>query len=378
VPIRTRLPRHISAALLAAAALAAPAAARAQAVTQVLEIGGDDVDRNYVLVRVADIAVSPAGAIYVADAGDRAVKVYDAAGRFVRRIGREGSGPGEFQHPAELRLDTVLRVYDGAQQRVSVFSPDGAHRRTDRLPTDAVPAAVSAYPLRGRLALATAAARFSYGGPPKENRPNATLWLLAPGRPASQVASFGSGGAVWHARGQTVPWGVAVTDFGTAGAWAVDGDSLVAIADGYEGTVRWLRATDSGLAPVRTAALPSRSRAVTAADLREAEAEMRRDRSGLPPRIELVAPARWSVASRAFFAPGGELWVRNSTSFQRGSVWTVFTRDGAVRLHFTLPPGFDLRAVRGNLLYGVRATENGSATVRVLELSTGRPAPGPR
>jgi len=66
------------------------------------------------------------------------VRIFDADGEFVRRIGAEGDGPGEFRSPADLAVlggDTLL-VWDESARRLSWFSPDGAlvRERTLREP----------------------------------------------------------------------------------------------------------------------------------------------------------------------------------------------------------------------------------------------------
>jgi hypothetical protein len=117
--------------------------------------------------------------------------------------------------------------------------------------------------------------------------------------------------------------------------------------------------------------MPSQSRPVASADMAQVERRLRASGDAVPPRIEISGPPRWSVATRAFFDDQGGLWVRNASNADRGSVWTAFNRAGQVRLHFTLPPRFDLRAVRGNTLYGVGYTENDAQTVRLYRLSAG-------
>jgi len=66
------------------------------------------------------------------------VRIFDAEGEFVRRIGAGGDGPGEFRSPSDLAVlagDTLL-VWDESARRLSWFSPDGAlvRERTLREP----------------------------------------------------------------------------------------------------------------------------------------------------------------------------------------------------------------------------------------------------
>jgi hypothetical protein len=48
------------------------------------------------LFKPGGFAVDTAGNVYIEDASDMAIKVFDRAGRFLRAIGRRGEGPGEF------------------------------------------------------------------------------------------------------------------------------------------------------------------------------------------------------------------------------------------------------------------------------------------
>jgi hypothetical protein len=58
-------------------------------------IGDDDGDG--VLFYPRQVEEGPDGNIYVLDTGDSFIKVFSADGEFLRRIGGEGEGPGEFQ-----------------------------------------------------------------------------------------------------------------------------------------------------------------------------------------------------------------------------------------------------------------------------------------
>lgn len=68
------------------------------------------------------------------------VQVYDSTGRFLRRMGRSGAGPGEFRSAGKLILQPgdSLSVFDAALARVVRFSPDGKYVRDDRLPIQSI------------------------------------------------------------------------------------------------------------------------------------------------------------------------------------------------------------------------------------------------
>jgi len=75
-----------------------------------------------------DVAVSPAGGIYVSDYGgpDR-VQEFDPAGRFLRSYGVEGTEPGQFRRPMSVVVakDGNWFVADSCNDRIQKFSPGG-------------------------------------------------------------------------------------------------------------------------------------------------------------------------------------------------------------------------------------------------------------
>jgi hypothetical protein len=98
--------------------------------TEELRIGSIEGGDDYTFGSVYDIVVGPDGTIFVSDARQQSVRVYDATGKFVRRIGRKGRGPGEFERLGNLALrrDGTLLAYDGELNRVNIFSPTGEPR----------------------------------------------------------------------------------------------------------------------------------------------------------------------------------------------------------------------------------------------------------
>ena len=76
--------------------------------------------------------VEPGGEMLVLS--ESGIFVFDASGRFLRKFGRSGQGPGEYQNPGRLRiLDSgELAFYDGGGDKFLFFSAEGALLREVR------------------------------------------------------------------------------------------------------------------------------------------------------------------------------------------------------------------------------------------------------
>lgn len=67
------------------------------------------------------------GKVYVPDTHYHRVIIFDREGHELVRLGKEGNGPGEFQHPTDIVRDAAGNVFVaeyGGNDRISVFSPD--------------------------------------------------------------------------------------------------------------------------------------------------------------------------------------------------------------------------------------------------------------
>ncbi len=78
-----------------------------------------------------DLALTGDGLVYVADTGNKRIRVYATDGTWQRDIGRGGDGPGELDEPSGLALhpDGRLFVADAWNRRIVVFSKDGNFQR---------------------------------------------------------------------------------------------------------------------------------------------------------------------------------------------------------------------------------------------------------
>lgn len=69
--------------------------------------------------------------LYVADTVNHQIAVYTADGKPVSRLGKRGSGPGEFNFPLDVDLgpNGELVVLDSLNSRIQVLNPDGSFVR---------------------------------------------------------------------------------------------------------------------------------------------------------------------------------------------------------------------------------------------------------
>ncbi len=106
-----------------------------------LEIGVREGPEAYQLHRVTGSVRLPGGRILVANAGSRELRLFSPEGEFLRAVGADGEGPGEFRYPSKIRrlsADSIL-VWDRSLRRISFFDTDGAFLGARRLlPTRAV------------------------------------------------------------------------------------------------------------------------------------------------------------------------------------------------------------------------------------------------
>ncbi len=93
----------------------------------VYSIGEEDGEDWEMLSRVSQVTFDKEDNLYILDAGNHRVLVFDARGKFVRKIGKKGGGPGELMTPVGLAVTTSneIAVTDLGRPAVSLFKKDG-------------------------------------------------------------------------------------------------------------------------------------------------------------------------------------------------------------------------------------------------------------
>lgn len=92
-----------------------------------LEIGQLNGPPEYALSRIIDVAVLDDGSLVISDDAAQALRLYDAAGLYVRTLGRAGEGPGEFSSLPTIAghsADTVI-AFDNRGDRITLVTTNG-------------------------------------------------------------------------------------------------------------------------------------------------------------------------------------------------------------------------------------------------------------
>jgi hypothetical protein len=350
--MRLTLMAHVVPLFATALAMAAPAAHAQQVVRlpaqdralgfrsqTVFQIGKEEGRSWEVLSGVRQVAFDRAENLYVLDSGNARVLVFDRTGRFVRQVGKKGSGPGEFTSPERLAItgDGSLVVADLARQAFSVFSPDGRFKHT--VPYDAsygisgvglaahprggVVTGTQPLPIPGRPARGNAVVWY----PLTENAKSSRLFeVAAPASAPSRPVGGGGSGTMIMSTGRPV--------FSPVLRWDVlPGGGIVTVSTS-EYAVQ-VRNPNGTLA--RVLQRPIKPRAVTRRD-REAELERRAERAAsgggtvaigvngqtISPAVQQAAVARHAATAEfATVMPvvqdlavdrSGRIWVQRSSA----------------------------------------------------------------
>lgn len=91
------------------------------------QLGGETDDEDEFFGVISDIEIDEQGNVYLLDAQLSEVKIFTADGEFVRTIGREGEGPGEFRRPSRMffTLDGNIGIMQTIPAKIVLLTPEG-------------------------------------------------------------------------------------------------------------------------------------------------------------------------------------------------------------------------------------------------------------
>jgi len=339
-----------------------------------LDISDDDAGGEVVLGEAVHVARLPDGGVLVSDRGLHALRFFDAEGRFVRAVGRKGTGPGEFEYLATTwRCGDSLFVEDIGAARVTVHALDGTQRRA--MPTAAFAGGTDAF-----SSACNADGRFVHHGwyPYREEeigrqRSPVLVWLAsADGSDRVELGEVAGPeyGAYGYGAGPALLGRTPQLAIGRRAVYAGTADS---------GVVQVFSLTGQ---PAGVRRLPGSLGRVTEADLERAK---RLDSMGQSALQQRQTREEWALDTPPAFLPAYDalvvdaddhLWVRRHPSANEERVeWIVFDADGAHVATVPLNPLLTVHDIGRDYIAGiVQDPFSGTHAVRVLSL-TRRPTP---
>lgn len=314
---------------------------------------------------VRGLAVDRAGMLYVLQTSPATIKVFAPDGRWLRDIGREGEGPGEFRGGALALVRDTLVVHEGARliRFTLAGAPAGIGRGRCCWTTATLPAFAD-----GTIGLLGQAGARAYGifftrldGAVTDS----ALFPMPPVRaPGHWVADRTIGG-------QTETMRVRIPLFpATHSAWLPDhrlatgttGTAAVAITSPRHDTLRLLRLAG---APV---SLPERTRETLFRDAVASEGE------AWEPFVRRVArpddiPPRWPAWSGLATDPLGRVWIGRPGPGGEAARLDVFGADGRPLASLASPhPRLLQGTFTGERVYLADEDADGRPVVRVYRL----------
>jgi hypothetical protein len=299
------------------------------------------------------------------------VFAFDATGRFLRRYGGRGTGPGEFSFiygAAECAPDT-LGLWDGSQRRVtSLALADGSVQIQS----------VHEVPQRSLFAgcagdsIVVAASNFDYSYSMVQD----TILILA--------IAPATGGVDTLAKTRDVVHVGPLQRFSPFTSTAARGGTIVLGDNGTAQLVRW-SASGRDTIVAHLARLPATEHLADSVKDWWALHSGPKD-SPQNPEIrrmideawaKLPAPDTLPLFSKILLDDHGTIWLSDyvgypTSEFVHPTRWTSINDRGKAAGTLPLPPGFVLSEISGGAALGVLENEDGSRVVQVRELEGGQ------
>ncbi|HEX8903534.1 MAG TPA: hypothetical protein VF771_01690 [Longimicrobiaceae bacterium] len=310
--------------------------------------------------------------IYVADAYDVAVLSPDA--RPLRRVGRQGKGPGEFDGVTDVRLlpGDSLFVFDAGSARVTVFDPGSDHpAHTVSLSTAGLffPYQVAPLPDGGLLGVFRAA----FGVGPDGGERGQRLETIRAFNPDASlrrdsVLTFPEYHALDVTQGPMS--GSLFSPFIRRTLVAVDGDRIyTAWSDDWRVAVH--SATGKNLGTIQPSDAP-RPRPITDAEMDSVVSKMKADlpfsRETIQRAMEAAGTRTWPLLQALLVDDAGTVWL--AVAGQRGEPthWVGVDAQGKRVGAFDLSERVTLHLIRDGAAYGVLLDDDDVPHVVIYDL----------
>jgi hypothetical protein len=343
-----------------------------------LSIGSVDGDPDHILYRVIGAVGLPDGRLVIANEGSLELLFYDKDGNLLKRAGRRGGGPGEFQSLEWLSRygpDSVLAL-DVRGQRVSYFDGQGKFRRSVRLEPNAripFPRPVGVF-ADGSFLATQGTIRLGGEPPVRAERTQLPLFRYTPdGKTAILLGSFPGPEWVIAPVGPVGQWERHGRPFGSETAFAAAGDRFY-VGDNATYEIRVYSAAARLTQIVRKVAAPvtieqADIQAFEDSVLATGDARRQRQMRVLFEKLPPPPPTYPAYAPDIHIDGDLNLWVREcSRPGQPRSEWSVFSAAGELLGTALMPPSIDVLDIGPDYVLGLHRDELGVEYVRKFRL----------
>jgi len=337
---------------------------------EIWRIGGDD-DEDVVFGVLDGVVADASGNVYLLDIQLSEVLVYTADGEYVRTIGREGEGPGEFRRPTGVFIAPAgqVAVVQAMPGKIVLLTPEGDPAGVYPVPAPDDGVQFFEGAARAGDQIVVAPRRFSR----RETGADITSVLIRVDTGGNQTAQYLE---------QHIAREFAVTEMDEKAVsgtleWSVSPDGRVLLSDDFDSyRIRVLR-PDATVDRVIEREYEHRARSAEEMERRTPRVGMggRRGRHGRP-RVEVKPSKTDRDILQMFPRDSGSVWVLNSRGaydVADGAMATfdVFDADGHFVRQITLRGEGDFDKdefhIVGNRLYVVTGVRSARAAMRGAE-----------
>lgn len=332
------------------------------------------------------------GSIVVADTKNSELRVFNAAGKFVRKIGQKGEGPGDFRGiwtMFRLPGDTIL-VWDMRLHRLTWFTADGKARRT--LVVDHPAEVTDAHGQRMGFSLFVFGPLqdggvLAYHGPAKVNPPTGlysdsmSVSHVSPDGKLSSVATLFMGESYVYEPTVPGPVTFGVRPF-TVNASVATGPRSLWYTNGARYEIREY-AVDGKLLRIirlRHAATPVTNADIAAFRVRDLEETRQEQIHGKTPRQQIIDfeeaalswisyPKTMPAFSALMLESNGNAWVREYGDSTKVQHWDVFDRSGRLLGAVDFPAGIDVFEIGSDYVLGRFRDQDDVESVRLYRFA---------
>jgi hypothetical protein len=342
-------------------------------------IGGANAEGPYDIARVTGAQRLADGSIVLLNGATSELRYFDGAGRYVRSVGRKGSGPGEFESPYQLLRygpDTLM-VQDFSTARITLLGTDGTFYGDVSLRGFFGGSLVGRLPDGSLVLSALQPVRPGQGTSGRSREPAPLVRVSREGVVLDTLGEYPGSENVREISEHSASVGQAT--FGRSTVFTV-ADSLLYVGDNAVYRVRVLAGGRRLIRIIEKAQPPA---PVTAAMVDSEKA--RRSRRGTDPRWREVENRMWALDRLPETLPAfrniavdadGWLWVRPySLAHDGGISWDVFDPAGRLRCAVRLPATLAAREVGHDHFLGVVTDDDGVEQLQFYQLRRGARSP---